>query len=131
MIFVDTGAWFASSVPWDPDHAAAARWLTQNTEPLLTTDYIVDETLTLLRSRGERNRALRYADDFFLGQLASLYFLTADDIREARQVFIRYSDKEWSFTDCTSKVVIEKLQITTAFAFDHHFHQFGTVQVVP
>jgi predicted nucleic acid-binding protein len=57
--------------------------------------------------------------------------LTEDDIREAWSIFLRYSDKEWSFTDCTSKVVIEKLQITTAFAFDHHFRRFGTVQVVP
>jgi predicted nucleic acid-binding protein len=131
MILVDTGAWFASSVPWDPDHASAARWLAQNTEPLLTTDYIVDETLTLLRVRGERRRALRSVDDLFLGQVASLYFLTDDDIRETWRLFVRYSDKDWSFTDCTSKVVIEKLRITTTFAFDHHFHQFGTVQVVP
>jgi predicted nucleic acid-binding protein len=131
MIFVDTGAWFASSVPWDPDHASAARWLAQNTEPLLTTDYIVDETLTLLRARGERLRALRSADDFFLGRFASIYFLMQDDIRDAWYLFVRYADKDWSFTDCTSKIVIERCQITTAFAFDHHFHQFGTVRVVP
>jgi predicted nucleic acid-binding protein len=46
VIFVDTGAWFASIIPTDADHAAAARWLSQNNEPLLTTDYVVDETLT-------------------------------------------------------------------------------------
>ena len=131
MIFVNTGAWFATFVPWDPDHASATRWLGQNKGPLLTTDYIVDETLTLLRARGERHRALRAADDFFLGQLARLDFLTEDEIREAGNLFIQYADKDWSFTDCTSKVIIEKLQIMTAFAFDHHFHQFGTVHVVP
>lgn len=131
MIFVDTGAWFASFVPGDPDHASAARWLTLNTDPLLTTDFVVDETLTLLKARGESRRALRSADDFFLGQLASLYFLSEDDIHEAWHLFTHYSDKDWSFTDCTSKVVIDKLQITTAFAFDHHFRQFGAVQVVP
>ena len=35
MIFVDTGAWFASIVPWDTRHAAAAVWLGQNQERLL------------------------------------------------------------------------------------------------
>ena len=55
MIFVDTGAWFASVIPTDPDHAAARDWLAANTAPLLTTDYVIDETLTLLRARGERN----------------------------------------------------------------------------
>ena len=58
MIFVDTGAWYAAVVPADPDHLAAAAWLTANTEPLLTTNYVVDETLTSLRARGERRRAL-------------------------------------------------------------------------
>ena len=47
MIFVDTGAWFASIVPTDPNHQKAAKWLEANNEILLTTDYIVDETLTL------------------------------------------------------------------------------------
>ena len=40
-------------------------------------------------------------------------------------------DKEWSFTDCVSRAVIERLGITTAVAFDEHFRQFGTVIVVP
>jgi hypothetical protein len=26
---------------------------------------------------------------------------------------------------------MERLSIKVAFAFDHHFHQFGTIQVVP
>jgi predicted nucleic acid-binding protein len=131
MIFVDTGAWFALFVPFDPDHAEAVRWSAANTEPLITTDFVVDETLTLLRARGERRRALRAADEFFQGGLSQLEFLTRDDVLAAWQVFLRFADKDWSFTDCTSKVVIERLQLTTAFAFDHHFHQFGTVQVVP
>jgi predicted nucleic acid-binding protein len=131
MIFVDTGAWFALFVPFDPDHAAAVRWSAANVEPLVTTDYVVDETLTLLRVRGERRRALRAADELFQGQLARIELLTRDDILAAWQVFLRFSDKDWSFTDCTSRVVMERLQIKTAFAFDHHFRQFGTVRVGP
>lgn len=34
-------------------------------------------------------------------------------------------DKEWSFTDCTTKVVMENLGISQVFAFDHHFDQMG------
>jgi predicted nucleic acid-binding protein len=37
----------------------------------------------------------------------------------------------WSFTDCTSKVVIDDLAIRTAAALDQHFRQFGSVTVVP
>ncbi len=131
MIFVDIGAWFASIVPSNPDHEAASRWLSRNTEPLLTTDYVVDETLTLLKVRGEARRALRIGEEFFRESLSRVYYLSTDDILSTWETFQRFSDKEWSFTDCASKVVIDKLKLTHAFAFDHHFHQFGTVIIVP
>jgi hypothetical protein len=57
MVFVDTSAWFASVVPDDPDHAAAIKWLRENERLLITTDYVVDEILTLLRARGQNRRA--------------------------------------------------------------------------
>jgi predicted nucleic acid-binding protein len=131
VIFVDTSAWFASVVPTDADHAAAANWLGRNVEPLLTTDYVVDETLTLLRVRGHATRAIVLGEAFFRGELATIHFLTEADVRSGWQVFQRYSDKAWSFTDCTSKVVMERLGVPRAFAFDQHFHQFGSVEVVP
>ncbi len=131
MIFVDTGAWFASVVPSDRDHAAATRWLSQNIPLLITTDYSVDATLTLLKARGQTLRAMVMGEQFFRGTLATVYYLTEADILLSWQIFRQFSDKEWSFTDCTSKVFIDKLHLQQAFAFDHHFHQCGSVEVVP
>lgn len=131
MIFVDTGAWYASIVPTDPNHRIAAEWLRNNTEQLLTTDYVVDETLTLLRSRGENKRAISIGRRFFEGGLAIVYRLSDNDIEWAWKIFEQFSDKEWRFTDCTSKAVMQGSGITTAFAFDRHFHQFGEVVVLP
>lgn len=131
MIFTDTGGWFSMTVPSDPHYAAAQRWFAQNRQPLLTTNFIVDETLTLLRGRGQNTRALALGQQFFDGSLATIYYLTEADIWDTWQVFRRFADKEWSFTDCTSKVVMEKLGMTEAFAFDQHFRQFGTITVVP
>src|SRR3977135_2317416 len=131
MIFVDTGAWFASVVPWDANHAAAVAWLSKNQATLITTDYVLDETLTLLRIRKELARALAFGNQLFSQQLAELYFLQEADLHEAWRVFRDFEDKEWSFTDCTSKIAVETLGLKTAFAFDQHFHQFGTVHVVP
>ena len=131
MIFVDTGAWYASLVPTDPDHSRAVQWLAANQSPLLTTDYVVDETLTLLRVRGERQRALALGARFFNQELAEMHKITSTDLTLAWEIFEQFDDKNWSFTDCTSKVVMEQRNIKVAFAFDHHFHQFGTIQVVP
>ena len=131
MIFVDTGAWFARTVPSDRNHLVIRQWMRQNREGLITTDYIVDETLTLLRHRGERRRALILGEEFFRGRLAHVYYLTENDIRNAWLIFQQYADKEWSFTDCTSKLIIERLGIAFALSFDHHFRQFGSVTVAP
>jgi predicted nucleic acid-binding protein len=131
MIFVDTGAWYASLVPNDPDHPKAAQWLAANHFQLLTTDYVIDETLTLLRVRGERKRALFLGAKFFQHGIAEIHKITSGDFTLAWETFEQFEDKSWSFTDCTSKVVMEQLGIRVAFAFDHHFHQFGTIQVVP
>ena len=131
MVFVDTSAWFAAVVPSDPNHHRAASWLATNSEVLITTDYIIDETLTLLRARGERQRAKLLGNRLFNASMAEAYFLTEEDIRQAWAIFKQYDDKGWSFTDCSSKVVMNQMKISRAFAFDQHFHQFGTVQVVP
>ncbi len=131
MKFADTGGWFALFVPEDINHTTALAWFARQRQPLFTTDYVVDETLTLLRSRGQADVALNLGQQFFSDSLATIYYLTEEDIRASWQVFTRYADKEWSFTDCTSKVIMEKLGITEAFAFDQHFRQFGTVTVVP
>jgi predicted nucleic acid-binding protein len=55
-IFVDTGAWFASIVPADPHHRRIVEFLHRNSLPLITSDYVIDETLTLLRARGETTK---------------------------------------------------------------------------
>ena len=131
MIFVDTGGWYASIVPTDRDHQVAVQWLATNREPLVTSDYVVDEVLTLLRARGHQTRAAALGERLFANQVARIHYLGVDEILATWEVFRNFSDKEWSFTDCSSKVVMERLGITTAFAFDHHFRQFGAIQVVP
>ncbi|MDQ3063753.1 MAG: hypothetical protein M3R14_12975 [Acidobacteriota bacterium] len=82
MIFVDTGGWFASIVPTDKNHEKARNWFLQNREPLITTNYIVDETLTLFKARGEYKRALQIGEQFFNGSLSSVYDLNGEDLTE-------------------------------------------------
>jgi uncharacterized protein len=101
------------------------------TAPPLTTDYVIDELLTLMRMRGESRRALRVGQSLFDQGLAELHLVSPDNIQAAWGVYRQFSDKQWSFTDCVSKVVMVIRGIQTAFAFDAHFRQFGSVAVVP
>lgn len=132
MTFVDSGGWYALFVPSDPNHARAIGWAATNHSRLLTTDYVLDETLTLMRARRQGDIALDFGRSLFGPRSPALVrYLTPAEIGRAWDVFERYADKEWSFTDCASKVVIDSLAIPQAFSFDRHFRQFGTVTVVP
>jgi uncharacterized protein len=129
-IFVDTGAWFAASVPSDPDHAAASAFLRANRERLLTSDYIYDELLTLFRSRTQIERAREWVAQARQGR-CEIVHVSENDVREATQTFFQFADKGWSFTDCTSRVLMMRLGIQRAFAFDEHFHQFSIAAILP
>jgi predicted nucleic acid-binding protein len=64
MIFVDTSVWFAGYVREESEHSTAAALLTAPSGRLVTTDYIVDELLTLLVARGQRPIAKAVAPSF-------------------------------------------------------------------
>ena len=130
-VLVDTGAWFAYFVRRDRDHADAMAWVQQNRHPLVTTDFILDELLTLLKLRESQRVAVAAGNLLWTETVAHLERVSSEDLDRAWETFRRFADKDWSFTDCTSKVLIERLQILEAFAFDHHFDQFGTVTRVP
>jgi predicted nucleic acid-binding protein len=130
-VFIDTGPWYASVVPGDPRHSDVLAWHRKYHSPLITTDYVIDETLTLLRSRGERSRAIALGRHFWDLSGVTIHFLTEEELRLAWAVFRDNPGREWSFTDCTSKVVIERLHIKRVMTFDHHFGQFGALEIVP
>ena len=114
MIFVDTGAWFAAAVRNDPDHDAAMAWIEGNRVPLVTTDYIMAETATLIRMRDKTARghrlAVRVAGSLLREQAAILEKVTDRDLAQALNVFRKYSDHTFSFVDCTSFVIMERLR---------------------
>jgi predicted nucleic acid-binding protein len=130
-VFLDTGGWFAYFVRRDPDHAAATDWMRQNRQPLITTDYVLDELFTLLKLRESHRSAVAAGTALLDQSVTHLERIAEPDFRMAWEVFQQYSDKGWSFTDCTSRVVMQRLSVTHAFAFDRHFEEFGTVIRVP
>jgi uncharacterized protein len=131
VTFVDTGAWVALFVEADAQHRAAREWVGSNPDRLVTSDYIVDEVLTLLAARFRRQTATRAGHVLFSQELAGLIQLTEEDKDRAWAIFQSHSDKRWSFTDCTSYALMHRLGISTAFAFDRHFSQMRGIRRVP
>ena len=63
--------------------------------------------------------------------IINYYRITAEDENRAWEIAKNYKDKTFSFTDCTSFAVCERLKIKEVFAFDEHFKQFGKFKVQP
>lgn len=131
MIFIDTGAWIALLNRRDQHHhdaVAAFNDLRQRQDRLLTTDYVIDETITRLRY--DTNHALAV---LFLNRIELLVetgILTIAEIdkdifEDAKILFRQYDSARLSFTDCTSFVTCRVNSISEAFAFDRHFQIMG------
>lgn len=131
MTFVDTGAWAALFVPADPLHQKARHWLHENRDRLITSDYVVDEVLTLLKTRFSDRASIHAGQSLFGEHFSQLAYLGSADIERAWKIFRSHADKRWSFTDCTSFAVMQRMRISRAFAFDQHFSQMRGVLRVP
>ena len=127
-LFVDTAGWVACADAADPAHnkSAGARdaWL-QEGGVLITTDYVADETLTLLRVRLGLGTAEAWWQQVDSSPRVRWEFISLARADKARGMFFRYADKEFSFTDCTSFVVMRELKLREALTTDHHFAQAG------
>ena len=130
-MFVDTCAWYDYFIPGGKHTAAYQAIMDAPGVRLVTSDFILDELFTLLKTR-ERfvaNGTIWAA--FKRNDFARVLQTTAIDLDSAYAIYSKFSDKEWSFTDCLSYHYIRKRKIRTALSIDHHFHEFGIATVLP
>lgn len=131
MTFVDTGAWIALSDRKDQNYGAALGVygrLKLQRERLVTTDYVVDETVTRLRYDLSHAAASQFIDLVELVEKTGVLSLVRIDgglLQEAKDIFRQYDTVVLSFTDCTSFAVCRKHKISQAFAYDQHFAMMG------
>lgn len=130
-IFTDTSAWYAYIDKSDSNHAAAVELVKNLDRPLITSNYIFDEILTLVKLRMGYHIAINLGQKLWNQEVAGLIRLTKEDESRAWEIFVQYEDKGFSFTDCTSFAIMERLKIDTAFVFDNHFIQYGKFIVIP
>ncbi|MFH0903395.1 MAG: PIN domain-containing protein [Pseudomonadota bacterium] len=133
-VFVDSGGFFAHLVAEDALHdralecferVRAERW------DLVTTNAVVVETYALLinRARGGRHAAIGLLDALDQG-LCDVVRVNRRDEHRAMELVRAHHDKTYSLCDALSFVVMERLDITHAIAFDRHFSTFGRFAII-
>ena len=125
-VFVDTSGFFALLDARDSHHEAAIALqekLIGAKRSFITSDYVIDETVTILLVR----HSLAAASDFLhsIEQTSALRieWVGQERFRAATTYFRSHSDKTWSFTDCVSFTIMRELRVRDAFTSDHHFRQ--------
>ena len=113
----------------DADHGAAvavARDIASEKRPSFITNYIEAEAHALVLRKLGRAIARQW---LLTGGLPVVRALPADEQR-AREILARHADKDWTLCDAISFAVLDARHITRAFTFDHHFWQYGRIQVL-
>jgi predicted nucleic acid-binding protein len=123
-VFLDTSAFLALADEDDKYHSVATSVYTELLQvkaQLLTSNFVLSETYTLIRLKVHHRAAVKFMKSF-----AGIKILRVSEAIEttAKMIFIRYDDKDFSFVDCTSFALIDHQRLDHAFAFDNHFRQY-------
>ena len=130
-LLVDTSAFYALADRGDGNHAAARRALGRfatSERELVTTTYVFDETVTLVRGRLGHKAAVSMGERLLASGWCRLLEVSSELRRSAWDIFVRHSDQVFSFTDCTSFAVMRAMGLSEAFTFDRQ--DFGAAGFV-
>lgn len=137
LVCTDTSAWVALVFPRDHNHTSASsfhRRLQREGVTQVTTDYVLDETLTLLRSRGLGDRQMRiFREDIEAarhGGSLRVVMMNESAFPRTWDIFDKYEKLGVSFTDCHLALVAREVEADGVFTYDGHFAALG-FQVLP
>ena len=121
-VFVDTSFWFTLANRKDSNHARAKTLLEACRDtPLITSNFVISETLTLILSRKGHPYAVAFGRRLYADGQVRIHRISEEDEREAWRIFQRHSDQEFSYTDCSCFALMRRLGIRQALHFDADF----------
>lgn len=129
-VFIDTGVFIALRNADDKFHDRSIDLMKQALKGglgrIFTSDYVVDEAVTIALVRTKRHDLAVDLGKYILDspRITKIH-VDEDAFNNAWEKFKALKDKHLSFTDCTSLVLIEKKGIKQIMSFDSDFD--GTV----
>ena len=131
-LVVDTWGWLSLADAKEPRHSAvrtrlAALWNDGGTA--ITTDYVLDETFTLVFRRLPVPKALRFLTTIERGEkdgTLRIERISGERFARAKALRRRFRDKPLiSFTDLSTMAVMEELRLRRIVTSDAHFSHVG------
>lgn len=131
-LFVDTSAFVALADRGDTHHQSAVQFIRNlpADEVMITSDYVMDETLTRLRFSIGHEAAMKFGTGILKSRMVRMIHIDESLWKQAWEFFKKYPDQAFSFTDCVSFAVMRVFDVSVAFSFDQDFLKAG-LQIVP
>jgi predicted nucleic acid-binding protein len=131
LIFIDTTVWVSAIDSADKLHddgKSVVQSLARRDLPhAVTTDFVLDETLTLLKRRGARPRkVVELVKDIMESEFVTTVFVEQEAFAEALSSFAKY--EQLSFTDAVTLEVMKRYRIKEIFSHDSDFDLNGIVR---
>jgi predicted nucleic acid-binding protein len=129
-IFIDTSAIIALFDRSDACHAKAKmviKKVRKEKIKLYLTDYVFDESVTIALTHASHSVAVKVGEFILNSSIVELIWLDTSQKMRAWKFFKTHTDKHYSFTDCTSFVIMREKRISGYFAFDEDFSRAGFV----
>lgn len=130
-LFLDSGAFIARALDADKYHAAAMgvfAGISKGRYPfrlLFTSNYVVEETVTFLLYEAGARVAVSVLDLIRRSPTLRVLHVSQEIEAEADAAFRRYAASRVSYTDCTTRAIMRRDGIDTAFSFDRDLETLG------
>jgi uncharacterized protein len=130
-VFGDTFLWLALVDPHDAWHQRATKYLDGYSGRIVTTDWVLMEVGDALAgTETGRIEFISLRADLFRDPDSKVIVSEPILLERAIALYQARLDKEWSLTDCTSFIVMQREGINEALTGDHHFEQAGFVALL-
>ena len=131
MIFIDTTIWVSGIDASDRLHKDGKAVLEALVEgripPALTTDSVLDESLTLLKRRGANVEAIAEAMETIISSpLVRVDYVEEPTFRQTLSNFKKY--EKLSFTDAVTLTIMNRYKIKEIYSHDGDFDLRGIIR---
>ncbi len=121
-VFWDTSGWYTLFVQSESLYLKAkdlAQEQIKNKIYFLTSDYVIQETMTLFMARKESSRAI----DFW--NLIQIEKIDSERFKKSGDYFCKHLDQNYSFVDASSFLLMKECKTNKVVTLDKHFNKAG------
>jgi len=130
VIFADTSFWVALRNRRDPHHEEALALLELHEDRgIVTSNHVRGETWTYLRRRAGHSAAVGFLDGLEGSPRTRVLVVTPTQEEDALRFLRQRDEREYSFVDATSFVLMKSLRTREALAFDGDFSAAGFIEL--